>query len=191
MSLSCLPSQVSIEVDVIVPVHNASATLRGTIESAMHQVWLNSDTKEPAMKISIHVCCYNDASTDDSWSVLQYLHNRYKNTKTDEVQTCPKSDPSSTPILTHLHISSSPEGSMARGPGYARNRAVAMRTRMGSTASRETVDAEATTTCHRFLCWLDSDDLMHPTRVYHQVTAMMQLEEKHVRHRELPRVQGR
>ena len=64
-----------IEVDVIVPVHNAAATLRTTIESALHQVGLEQEQKQTTTNAISHVyvCCYDDGSTDNSWGLLSQL----------------------------------------------------------------------------------------------------------------------
>jgi Glycosyl transferase family 2 len=162
----------SVEVDVIVPVHNASSTLRETIASAMHQVWLfpgNRKTNVPRSmpNITINVCCYNDSSTDDSWSILQELQELYSQTSSDsqdddDIPFQEKVEQGRIP--TKLCIASSVPGGAPRGPAWARNQAVRMR------------DTPSFHPASHFLCWLDSDDVMHPTRIYHQVNAMMQLE---------------
>jgi glycosyltransferase involved in cell wall biosynthesis len=158
----------SVEVDVIVPVHNASSTLRETVASAMNQVWLfpgKGETDEPNVvpNITLYVCCYNDSSTDDSWSILQELQELYSSPiYLDDLVT--PLNIKNTRILSKLCIASSTPGSAPRGPAWARNQAVRMR---DTPSSHPTV---------HFLCWLDSDDVMHPTRIYHQVNTMMQLE---------------
>jgi glycosyltransferase involved in cell wall biosynthesis len=219
-----------IEVDVIIPVHNASSTLRETIASAMNQVWiqplpvcvyptsvvpsdgnasyshhlddvlLHTKQQQPP-NITMHILCYNDSSTDDSWSILQELYSSYTSRKQDAFPLSSKSTPLSTlsndaynnnnndekfttslwqyPIPTQLWISSSPPGSSApRGPGYARNRAVQMRDTITTTSTGSISDRcmnHYNSKYQHFICWLDSDDIMHPTRIYHQVHTMMRL----------------
>jgi glycosyltransferase involved in cell wall biosynthesis len=203
-----LLTRLSVDVDVIVPVHNAANTIREAVASAMSQVWIDRRQEAPldasqqqqhigAMPtIMIHVCCYNDASTDDSWSILQSLDQLYNNSSkacrpiSAIPMDCDSVDTDSTrfhaiPIPSRLCISSSPPGSAARGAGYARNRAVALRSDSpGAVVSLHRPDnLSASTnentdgTRHRFLCWLDSDDVMYPTRVFHQVTALLALDD--------------
>ena len=179
-----------IIVDIIIPVHNASSTIRETVASAMNQIWLSSATSsssKPIPNIAIHICCYNDASTDDSWLVLQELHENYSAVNPpfslaaesstpngDAIVSIDNASVSSHRIPTHLWISSSPTDGTAHGPGYARNRAVQMRDTI--ITSQYTTTSTVTPIEQHFLCWLDSDDIMHPTRVYYQVHTMMQLQ---------------
>jgi glycosyltransferase involved in cell wall biosynthesis len=94
-SYSSTAAALKVEVDVIVPVHNAAATLRETLQSALRQVWpcrgrcSKADDSHDAgddesyryitsssvaqVEVVIYVCCYNDASTDESWYILQEL----------------------------------------------------------------------------------------------------------------------
>ena len=169
---------VDITVDIIIPVHNSSSTIRETIASAMHQIWFidQSSSSSNPPNIAVHVCCYNDASTDDSWRVLKELYDSYSTAPSSESNNLTDGAICDTitsyRIPTQLWISSSPPDSTARGPGYARNRAVEMRDTIIATHS--TVSTAAPTAQH-FICWLDSDDIMHPTRVYYQVHHLMQL----------------
>jgi glycosyltransferase involved in cell wall biosynthesis len=128
-----------IEVSVIVPVHNATETLESTIQSALSQ------QLDGELNISIYICCYDDGSSDDSWSILTEMK---KSARNDRI---------------HLLIAKSDDG-VGRGAGYARNRAVEMR--QDSTAK------------HNFLCLLDSDDLMHPTRVAQQTKYLLSLSQE-------------
>lgn len=147
--------QQVVEVSVIVPVHNAAATIVATVESAMYQVDISA-----LSLISIHVCCYDDGSTDDSWKLLTELKERnwYNENKKRPNNLTPRIIP------TSLEIAKSPDG-VGRGAGYARNRAVGMRAKLVGCKSS------------RFLCWLDSDDVMHPTRVGEQVAVLLSLPE--------------
>jgi hypothetical protein len=86
------------------------------------------------------------------------------------------------PIPYWLCISSSPPGSAARGAGYARNCAVALRSDLpGAVVSLHRPDNLTASNTdgmpHCFLCWLDSDDVMYPTHVFHQVTALLALDD--------------
>ncbi|GKY95284.1 hypothetical protein MPSEU_000490400 [Mayamaea pseudoterrestris] len=96
-----------IEVNIIIPVHNAALTLRDTLDSALHQ------RRSESHEIIVYVCCYDDASTDASKEILS------------EFQQKSKSGDKSI-IETHLLVASSPDG-VSRGAGYARNRAVELR----------------------------------------------------------------
>lgn len=150
---------VEDEVDVIIPVHNASSTLRETVASAMYQIWFPANEEAPTPPV-VYVCCYDDGSTDDSWDILRELQREYgekrKNgaevEKAEELHQVvdapsdPPLPPSTIQLESHLMIAS---GSPSLGAGPARNRAAALR--RGA-----------------YLCWLDSDDTMDPTRIYHQ-----------------------
>ena len=136
----------SIEVDVIIPVHNASATIVETVASAMAQ---------SLDEVCLHVCCYDDGSTDDSWKLLQGLHQKYANSTT-----------STTTTTKQLWIA---RGEQSRGAGYARNRAAAMRKLPTTTATDDDSVQQ------RFLCMLDSDDTMDAHRVARQLEYLLQL----------------
>jgi hypothetical protein len=71
-----LLTRLSVDVDVIVPVHNAANTIREAVAAAMSQVWIDRCHEAPldasqqqhhigAMPtIMIHVCCYNGHNTN-------------------------------------------------------------------------------------------------------------------------------
>lgn len=148
-----VPADAAIEVDIIIPVHNAAETIRETVKSALGQV----GSKCLSKRLTIYVCCYDDGSTDDSLTILRELKVTHEN------QTEPSSHESYSEafsIQTHLLIETSSDG-VGRGAGYARNRAVGMRNRSTSTL--------------QFLCLLDSDDIMHQSRVEEQVQALLSL----------------
>lgn len=163
----------SIEVDVIVPVHNASETIAETVASAMNQKLPDrcfQNTKDVAcwntghMKtIAVHVCCYDDGSTDNSWEILQSLKKKYG------AFTATANPRDSRQLATTLWIA---KGETGRGAGYARNRAVAMR---DLSSSNSNDDKSSDRAVQRFLCLLDSDDTMHPDRVAEQVALLLQL----------------
>lgn len=52
-------SSAEVLVDVIIPVHNAAATIEEAVTSAMHQHIPQHLMKE-AHNISVTVCCYDD-----------------------------------------------------------------------------------------------------------------------------------
>lgn len=139
----------AIEVQVIIPVHNASATIVETVQSAMNQLIHNNndDANQSALNnITLHVCCFDDGSTDNSWELLQSISAQV---------TRSKYIPATLYLQRHA---------TSRGAGVARNRAVAMRP--SSPRKNNTF---------QLLCWLDSDDIMLPTRVYEQVSFFMNL----------------
>ena len=157
-------SKKVILVDVIIPVHNAELTLREAVESALNQTIPQHllatflDTK-----LILSVCCYDDGSTDNGWRLLKQLEEQHS----QHVEVQSEYD-TSAKISSNLFIQSSSDG-IARGAGFARNRAVEIRECMG-----DTNDATISSGEH-FLCLLDSDDTMHPTRVAEQVSTMMSL----------------
>jgi len=180
-----------VEVDVIVPVHNAEETLQAAVGSAMNQQkviddgdcseLLNSD-----LCISkIHILCYDDGSTDSSWSILEDLKKQYSKVEdgddnNDTTRHGIASSQKGLRIPTQLWIAKSENG-VGRGAGFARNRAVAMREEVSS-ASRSNKSGVSNENnndiTQRFICMLDSDDVMHPTRVFEQVRYMLSLPEK-------------
>jgi hypothetical protein len=197
-----LPRRRVIEVDVIVPVHNAAETIVTTVESAMAQMipdeldfFSQTDPSSPVLKI--HVCCYDDGSTDDSWKLLTQLleqHHHVVNepSTTTKAEKVPLTDGRCIPIT--LHIAQSVDG-VARGAGYARNRAVEMRSNHPDNNSSASTTSSSSNYQHsqqspiavaaadRFLCMLDSDDVMHPTRVAHQVAHLLSIKSEQERHR--------
>lgn len=143
-------------VDVIIPVHNASETIVETVNSAMHQT-VPPHLCSSSLDIDVVVCCHDDGSNDDSWSLLCQL----ERTCAERSEGC---ENESKRIRTRLLISSSDDG-VARGAGYARNRAASLRP-----AVKWPCDLY-------FLCLLDSDDVIHETRVAEQVHHMLSLPE--------------
>lgn len=142
----------TVEVDVIIPVHNAERTLREALDSVLAQLPLDR-TDHPqhpdplsTYEIVIYICCHDDASTDQSLDILR------------EYQTRLASGGAATAFTTELLVSHR-SNHMSRGAGYARNRAVDLRNELHEP------------TC--FLCMLDSDDVMSPYRVAEQVHFMM------------------
>ncbi|GAX26248.1 hypothetical protein FisN_16Lh076 [Fistulifera solaris] len=139
----------TIAVQIIIPVHNAASTIIETVQSALRQ------QSCPTRTIEVHVCCFDDGSTDDSWERLQSLLEKEDDDDDDD------DDDSTTPVDTMmlpstLHLQ---RHEISRGAGYARNRAVEL-----YASSQPTI-----------LCWLDADDLMMPTRVAEQVDYLLSL----------------
>uniref|UniRef100_A0A7S2URI3 peptidylprolyl isomerase n=1 Tax=Attheya septentrionalis TaxID=420275 RepID=A0A7S2URI3_9STRA len=164
-----VPQECAVWVDVIVPVHNASGTIVETIESAMHQIIPPDVALGP--RLDVCVCCYDDGSTDNSWSLLKQL--ALLPEKKEEASYV-----GGVKISTRLLIHKSESG-ISRGAGYARNQAASLRQRF------ELNDATTTTNKpnqYYFLCLLDSDDVMHETRIAHQVSTMLALPSDDARH---------
>ena len=162
---------IHVHVDVIVPVHNAAPTVEEAVRSAMHQVTAPPALSQldPAMpstteyQWSVAVCCYDDGSNDDSWTILQRLATEYSQDKDCTIQHASKS--SLYEIPSQLRIAQSKDG-CSRGAGFARNRAVDLGGPNLDNHHQQAIrPAEQ---CHSFLCFLDSDDRMHPKRVYEQ-----------------------
>ncbi len=136
-------------VDVIIPVHNAAKTIVEAVQSAMHQS-VPQHLLHCISNIDVAVCCRDDGSDDDSWKLLLQLQERYKRERNQDWK-----------IRTKLLLS---RDGVSRGAGYARNRAASLR---GLLSQGD-----------HFLCLLDSDDVMHETRVAEQVCAMLALENR-------------
>eukprot|EP00956_Cyclotella_meneghiniana_P006891 scaffold9320_cov71-Cyclotella_meneghiniana.AAC.6 len=162
---------ILVKVDVLIAVYNAEETIEETIQSAMHQVIPDTmlektfrckgkDETEFMMKdikFDVLICCYNDASTDKSLDILHRIDNE------------PLSFSSGSVIPTRVVIGTALEGTSSRGAGYARNQAAKLR------ATYELNNAPKQKALHHFLCILDSDDIMHQTRVAEQTYAMLSL----------------
>jgi glycosyltransferase involved in cell wall biosynthesis len=143
-------SKQTIYVDVLVPVHNASATIEETVGSAMKQmIPLHLQAFYSTRRLNVAVCCFDDGSTDDSWCVLEALKVKYGNETTSL----------SSEFTSTLMIQSSKR---SRGAAVARNRAAQMRDKKSD---------------DHVLVWLDSDDTMHPHRIPEQVHALLQAED--------------
>ena len=150
--------QEKVQVDVIIPVHNAASTIQEAVQSAMNQeipVHLQ-ESLQPRYDIRICVCCYNDRSTDDSWSILEKLSKEYER---DDDNKHNKNS-----IATKLFLKTGEDG-IGRGAGYARNRAIELN-------NSSSIGCEGNG--HHFLCLLDSDDTMHIHRVAEQTNYMLQ-----------------
>ena len=166
-----------VKVDVIIAVHNAEETVEETVKSALHQeipahLLLADSIKKcrgitslSDVKFDVAVCCYNDASSDRSLEILYALKKEHDNTKSS-------SHGGSKLISTTLLIGTAPEGTSPRGAGYARNQAVKLRDLNGISTTDRSYSPKNS---FHFLCILDSDDIMHPTRIAEQTSAMLSL----------------
>lgn len=166
-----------VQVDVIVPVHNASETIRETVESALNQ-WIPTtlNGSSPSVEgidclsnidIDVAVCCRDDGSTDDSLKILEEMQQ-----SSDETIAASTSPPvgASRRVRTRLLIGTNADG-VARGAGYARNRATELRARNDGPSCTPSPPASS------YLCLLDSDDIMHPFRIAEQLSAMLSIPE--------------
>ncbi|CAJ1931962.1 unnamed protein product [Cylindrotheca closterium] len=140
-----------IVVDVIIPVHNAESTIKEAVCSAMDQC-IPENLLMDNYEISVNVCCYDDGSQDGSSTILNSLSEKYSK---DETAT----NTNENRIPSTLLIGTSSDGK-GRGAGYARNRAI----ELSYESSRDGT---------RFLCLLDSDDIMHRHRIAEQTHYMM------------------
>ena len=131
------------------------------------------------MYFDICICCYNDASTDKSLDILYSLQR--ESIKQKEVQ-----DDTSTPratIQTKLLVGTAPTGTTSRGAGYARNQAIKLRDDYEKKRQHKSTKVDEAD--EHFLCILDSDDLMHPTRIAEQTCAMLSISGVNVREKTL------
>ena len=180
-----MSSIVKIEVDVIIPVHNASSTIKETVLSALHQAIPSSPSSLLQLflqtySISNTVCCYDDGSKDESLEILRQIESSLSGSEratTTEVLTKPVEGLISSRLI--IESSKHDEG---RGAGYARNRAIEMNNvllRGRKAPGGEGAKLEGKSDCVedgsglKFLCLLDSDDVMHKYRVIEQVLFMM------------------
>jgi hypothetical protein len=176
----------TVKVDVIIAVHNADTTLEETVRSAMHQIipphlqtaqYNVSSTDTDVRRLicmsdiqfDVCVCCYDDASSDGSMRILRSLQEEFDSTTTDEKSTEAKG----TILQTKLLVGSAPAASGARGAGFARNQAVKLRDSLHQESYNELQSPQSP--CRHYLCILDSDDVMHPTRIAEQTSAVLSL----------------
>ena len=161
-----------VKVDVIIAVHNAQETIEETVKSAMNQEipeHLIPSLPLPNTTFDVAVCCYNDASTDKSLEILYRLKEDFENSASLE------SDESDNNLKPKILIGTAAKGTSSRGAGYARNQAAKLR-ELDSTLAKSN-DGDDDIIHYHFLCILDSDDIMHPTRIAEQTCVMMSLSE--------------
>ena len=186
----------TIEVDVIIPVHNASSTVKEAVLSALHQEIPSPPRYSPSpllqeflqkYSILVTVCCYNDGSKDESLDILRQIESSRSGqngvAKKEVVgsRSIPTTKPMEGLIPSRLIVESSEDGE-ARGAGYARNRAIEMNNKSlcdkkypekGAAEFNESSDHVEDSGSLKFLCLLDSDDVMHKHRIIEQVLYMM------------------
>jgi glycosyltransferase involved in cell wall biosynthesis len=157
---------MNVVVDIIIPVHNASKTIEDAVISALEQ-YFPRQLLTDEYTITVTVCCYDDGSTDDSFTILKRLKEDHSRSKKRQV--------TKMKIPCNLLIASS-AGSKGRGAGYARNKAIQLHEVESSDVPSDTL---------RFLCLLDSDDTMHKHRIAEQTHYMLKSVEPEMRHRTL------
>ena len=188
-----------VEVDVIVPVHNASSTVKEAVLSALNQEIPLSQPSQllktflQKYSLSVTVCCYDDGSEDDSLGILRELESlqlkRNDALKCDSAASERFRTSAAELIPSRLMVESSKDGG-ARGAGYARNRAIEMNnisldnevsSRGGKLNEKgDTMEENGTL---KFLCLLDSDDVMHKHRVIEQLLYMIYVVDVETRNR--------
>ncbi|VEU36996.1 unnamed protein product [Pseudo-nitzschia multistriata] len=163
-----------IEVDVIIPVHNAAHTVRETVLSALNQE-IPTHSSSPSQllqeflekySISITVCCYNDGSNDESLDILRQIEASRSKHAGREV--------TNGTIPSRLIVGSSKD-EKGLGAGYARNRAIEMNNPSQRDVDNKHSDHCKKRSCQKFLCFLDSDDVMHKHRVIEQTLYMISI----------------
>mmetsp|Transcript_2927 Transcript_2927/g.5901 ORF Transcript_2927/g.5901 Transcript_2927/m.5901 type:complete len:1033 (-) Transcript_2927:1558-4656(-) len=123
-------STTSIEVDVIIPVHNAALTVEEAVLSALHQEIPGPPSSSQLLRtflekytVSVTVCCYNDGSSDESLEILRRIEACSTGTSAGSISTNGRQQQLLIP--SRLIVRSGKDGE-GRGAGYARNRAVEM-----------------------------------------------------------------
>lgn len=163
-----------VEIDVIVPVHNASPTLLETLQSATRQVGLD---KDDFRRFHIYVCCYDDGSMDDCWNLMtKFAREHETSLKSGSVDDA-RGEKVKTYLPSSILIAKAKDG-ISRGAGFARNRAVDLRKDALSCLTQEEGP-------RRFLAMLDSDDVMHPQRLAAQAHYLCNIANPQVRQRTL------
>ena len=165
---TALPEK-SIDIDVIVPVYNAVATLRECVESALLQVGLD---EEDVRRFRVYVCCYDDGSSDHSWKLLNQLLKEHAARQQDA--SAALENATGQPYLRTTLLIGKAEDGISRGAGYARNRAVHLR-------NVEDTDSASRQASTRLLAMLDSDDVMMPTRLVTQARFWCSLPDSQIR----------
>lgn len=169
-------------VDVLIPVHNAAETIQETVKSALEQSipnYLRNESRNGTeshvhdsysrislkeVHIDIAICCQDDGSEDDSLKILKNIQ-RSLLTKSTTLQEGTVHECDRHELTYQLFIGSDRNA----GAGAARNRASFLRSKMNPTPNH------LSDTSLYFICLLDSDDIMHPHRIAHQVAVMLAL----------------
>ena len=176
----------TIHVDIIVPVHNSEDTVEETVQSALQQTCPEHIGLLVDRTVDLVVCCYDDGSTDCSWEKLVELQ------KKREDPAYGKKVPKNWSVS--LLIRKSSDG-IARGAGYARNRCAEMRKQQQQQEPQQRIQHDEQTKAQspsppptttttigsvtpvvdEYICLLDSDDVMHPTRIAEQLGMLLSL----------------
>jgi len=184
-----------IEVDVIIPVHNASSTIKEAVSSALHQEIPSSPQQTPSplleaflkkYSISVTVCCYDDGSEDESLRILQQIKSsrseQRNRTQTGDATVGKPTEKSVEQLIPSRLILGYSKDGKARGAGFARNRAIEMNNPLLETKVDNSSCTEESSSI-KFLCLLDSDDVMHKYRIIEQTLYMMSIVEDENRER--------
>lgn len=178
------------------PFYDASATVYDDDHSNHHSIKQVNESYEildtysrylfKDIQVNIAICCFDDGSTDDSWSILlqlqQHFQSEFYHKKRDQ-----KMDWNNRMHLNNVSfhfqmILGRPSDGIARGAATARNRAVQFN---GHSKDRG-INIKTTKSTNllypksnfkqeacSYLCFIDSDDIMHPHRIAHQLSVML------------------
>ena len=153
------------------------------------------DIQMSDLHFDIAVCCYNDASTDKSLQILYTLKKEYGGSSNiwASFSSAEKEGGVSSKggtMQTKLLVGTAPVGTSSRGAGFARNQAAKLRDiyeqrqrQMKDENQKGQSETRRQIVVKHFLCILDSDDVMHPSRVAEQTSAMLLLGYDQNRHR--------
>ena len=156
------PASILSQVAIIIPVHNAAAYLSETLSSIASQTYDHHH-------ISVHLC--DDASTDTTPTLLQEWKLKLESVNIQCILSSTHTNNSSSPSSSSS--SSSPPSSL---PNTDTN---TTRTDKDTATDIEITSAAATgagnakniavsTSTAPWLCFLDADDTMYPTRIFEQ-----------------------
>ncbi|OEU13248.1 hypothetical protein FRACYDRAFT_226647 [Fragilariopsis cylindrus CCMP1102] len=180
-----------IEVDVIIPVYNAATTVRDATLSALRQEIPVGDSQSKLLRqfldqysISITVCCYEDASNDESLKILRDIETSDKSEQAESstiTNTNIKSTTTTTRVIPSRLLVQSSSNDIPKGAGYARNRAIELNNppicnneELSEKPIEKSSDgSENNKSIIKFICLLDSDDVMHKYRVIEQTLYMI------------------
>jgi glycosyltransferase involved in cell wall biosynthesis len=180
-----------IEVDVIIPVYNAATTVRDATLSALRQEIPVGDSQSKLLRqfldqysISITVCCYEDSSNDESLKILRDIETSDKSEQAEPstiTNTNIKSTTTTSRVIPSRLLVQSSSNDIPKGAGYARNRAIELNNPSiynkeeisGKPIEKSSDGSENNKSIIKFICLLDSDDVMHKYRVIEQTLYMI------------------
>jgi len=141
--------------------------------------------------IDVAICCFDDASTDKSLAILEQIQREnFPSPSASKVKDDDggKGESTNTHISTQLFIGSSTYNHeyydsdrvhktsiMSQGAPYARNQAIHLRSTPHSSPSSISSSHSSYNMDDYFLCFLDSDDIMHPHRIAEQISVLLYL----------------